>query len=53
MEVSVYQSLDARQKNKPLFRARVNCPDAFSYDSFVHNMRCIYGDKIVVEFLIV
>lgn len=53
MEVSVYMSLDARSIGKSVFRARVNCPDAFSYDSFVSNMRCIYGEKIVIEFLIV
>ena len=53
MEVSVYMSLDARAHNKPIFKRVVLCPDAFEYDSFVRVMRSVFGDKAVIEFIVV
>lgn len=52
MEVSVYLSLDARRNNKPVFKRAVSSPDVFEYDAFVRIMRSIFGNNIVVEFLI-
>lgn len=53
MEVAVYMSMESRKQNKPVFKRVVMCPDAFEYDSFVRVMRSIFGEKIVIEFLIV
>ena len=53
MEVAVYMSLDARAHNKPIFKRVVLCPDAFEYDSFVRVMRSVFGDKAVIEFIVV
>ena len=53
MEVAVFMSLDVRSKNQAVFKRQVLCPDAFEYDSFVRVMRSIFGEKVVIEFLIV
>lgn len=53
MEVAVYMSLDARLKNQAIFKRSVRVPDAFEYDAFVRVMRSIFGEKCVIEFLIV
>ena len=53
MEVAVYMSLDSRSHNKPAFKRVVLCPDAFEYDSFVRVMRSIFGEKCIIEFLVV
>lgn len=46
-------NLEARSNNKSVFHRAVLCPDAFEYDSFIRVMRSIFGEKIVIEFLIV
>ena len=53
MEVAVYMNFEARSNNKPVFKRVVSCPDAFEYDSFVRVMRQIFGDKAVIEFIVV
>ena len=53
MEVAVYMSLDARAKNHAIFKRQVLCPDTFEYDAFVRVMYSIFGEKCVIEFLIV
>lgn len=53
MEVAVYMSLDARKQNKPVFKRVVMCVDCFEYDAFVRVMRSIFGDKAVIEFIVV
>lgn len=53
MEVAVYMSFDARSHNKPVFKRAVLCPDAFEYDSFVRVMRSIFGEKAIIEFIVV
>ena len=53
MEVAVYMSLEARLKNQSVFKRSVLCPDAFEYESFVRVMRSIFGEKCIIEFLIV
>lgn len=53
MEVSVYMSLAARSKDTAVFKRRVECPDAFEYDAFVRVMKSVFGNSIVIEFLVV
>lgn len=53
MEVTVYMSLDARRTGNSVFKRRVDCPDVFEYDAFIRVMRSIFGNQIVLEFLIV
>ena len=53
MEVAVYMSLDSRIKNQAVFKRQVLVPDTFEYDSFVRVMRSIFGEKCIIEFLIV
>lgn len=53
MEVGVYMSLEARSNGKSVFKRMVQCPDVFEYDSFIRVMRSIFGEKIVIDFLIV
>lgn len=47
MEVCVYY-----QKDKPLFKRMVMCPDVFDIDSFVLSMKGVFGEKVVIEILI-
>lgn len=53
MEVSVYMSLAARSKDTAVFKRRVECPDTFEYDAFVRVMKSVFGNTIVIEFLVV
>lgn len=53
MEVSVFMSLAARSKDTAVFKRRVECPDAFEYDAFVRVMKSVFGNSIVIEFLVV
>lgn len=47
MEVSVYFNIE-----KPLFIRVVLCPDAFDINSFVSNMKAIFGEKVIVNIVI-
>lgn len=49
----MYISLEARSCGKSVFKRMVQCPEVFEYDSFVRVMRSIFGEKVVIEFLIV
>lgn len=51
MEVSVYMSLDSMCDGKSLFKRVVLCPDAFDSDSFVKNMKAIFGQSVLVNIL--
>lgn len=53
MEVRVYKSLEMRSLQKTLFCARVDCPDAFSFEKCIDTFRSIFGSSIVIEFLVV
>ena len=39
--------------NKPMYVARVDCPDAFDYASALSVFRSIYGTGIIVIFMCV
>lgn len=47
MDVSVYYNIE-----KPLFKRVVLCPDAFNINSFVDNMKAIFGEKVIVNIVI-
>jgi hypothetical protein len=47
MEVIVYFTVE-----KPLFKRVVMCPDAFDINSFVSNMKAIFGEKITIQIII-
>lgn len=47
MEVIVYYNME-----KPLFKRVVMCPDAFDINSFVSNMKSIFGEKVIVNIII-
>lgn len=47
MEVIVYYNIE-----KPLFKRVVLIPDAFDINSFVSNMKAIFGDKVTIQLII-
>lgn len=47
MEVIVYYT-----QGKPLFNRAVLCPDAFDINSFVSNMKAIFGEKVTIQLII-
>lgn len=47
MEVIVYYNQD-----KPLFKRVVLIPDAFDINSFVSNMKAIFGEKVTIQLII-
>lgn len=53
MEVAVYMSYDAYKNSKPVFKRSVVCPDAFEYQSFCRSMKAIFGEKTIIEFIVV
>lgn len=52
MEIRIYRNFDARTNNKPLYVARVECPDTFSFERALSVFKSIYG-TCLVEFLCV
>lgn len=53
MEVFVYMSHEARVAKKSVFGRVVSCPDAFDIRSFVNNMKAIFGEGCIIEFIVV
>ena len=51
MEIRIYQSMQHYSGNKPLYVARVECPDAFSYPHSLEVFRSIYGSNVIVVFV--
>lgn len=49
MEVRVYKSVESWNHHRTCFVSRVDCPDAFDYNSFVSVFRSIYGANCVIE----
>lgn len=47
MEVVVYYNID-----KPLFKRIVMCPDTFDMRSFYHNMKAVFGEKVIVSYIL-
>lgn len=47
MEVIVYYN-----KDKPLFKRVVHCPDVFDIKSFVSNMKAIFGENVTINIII-
>lgn len=47
MEIIVYYN-----KEKPLFKRVVLIPDAFDINSFVSNMKAIFGNDVVINIVI-
>lgn len=47
MEVIVYYNIE-----KPLFKRVVLCPDLFDINSFVSNMKAIFGEKVTINLII-
>lgn len=52
MEVIVYENFEARSNGKSVFHRAVQCPDAFDYNAFIKGIRSIFGEKVVIEFLV-
>ena len=52
MEIRIYRDLVARSNNKPLYVARVECPDTFSFERALCVFKSIYG-SCLIEFLCV
>lgn len=53
MEVAVYMSLDSLKADKSVFKRQVLCPGTFNVDSFVNNMKSIFGKSAIVSVLYV
>lgn len=47
MEVIVYYNVE-----KPLFKRFVMCPDAFDMKAFHSNMKAIFGEKVIVSYIL-
>lgn len=47
MEVKVYYNVE-----RPLFSRVVLCPDLFDINSFVSNMKAIFGEKVTIQLII-
>ena len=52
MEIRIYRNLEARSNNRPLYVARVECPDTFSFERALCVFKSIYG-SCLIEFLCV
>lgn len=52
MEVIVYINFEARSHGKSVFHRVVSCPDAFDYNAFIKVMKAIFGEKVVIDFLV-
>lgn len=48
MEISVYYT-----KDKPLFKRVVMCPDALDIKAFTNCMKAIFGEKVIINVIIV
>lgn len=53
MEIRIYKSMQYYTGNKPLYVSRVDCPDAFSYSDAISVFRSIYGNGVVIIFMVV
>lgn len=53
MEVIVYVNFEVRSNGRSFFHRAVQCFDAFDYNAFIKVMRSIFGEKVVIEFLVV
>ena len=53
MEVAVYSSLESMKQDRALFKRNVLVPDAFNVDSFVQNMKAVFGQSVIVDILFV
>lgn len=51
MEIRIYKSMQHYTGNKPLYVARVECPDAFNYSASLDLFRSIYGSNVVIVFI--
>ena len=47
MEVIVYYNIE-----KPLFKRVVMCPDAFDMIAFFKNMKAIFGEQVIVSYIL-
>lgn len=52
MEISVFLNYDAYKANKAVFRRAVLCPDVMDYTSAVRVFKSIFGEKSIVEFIV-
>ena len=48
MEIRIYRSLEQFTNGKPIYCARVECPDTFLYSDTVDVFRTIYGPQVVI-----
>ena len=48
MEVIVYYNIE-----KPLFKRVVMCPDSFDMKSFFLNMKSVFGEKVIVSYILI
>lgn len=53
MEVRIYKSMTHYTANKPLYVARVDSPETFSFSNSLEVFRSIYGSSVVIVFLCV
>lgn len=53
MEVSVYMNQTSLSDGKPVFKRVVFVPDAFDVNSFVANMKAIFGESVIVSVLFI
>lgn len=48
MEIKVYRNFKDLQSNKQIFAAKIECPDAFSFDKAVSVFKSIFPDCVVL-----
>lgn len=53
MEIGVYLNYDAFKAGKSVFKRNVLCVDALDYNDCVRTFKAIFGEKCIIEFIVV